>query len=192
MKRAFLILLAALMCILLCACGNGEVVAPDGKRVAGKAAGNEVTQYSFCYPEQWELIRNSGTIELKFDCNESEAVAEYATISVVGFDLAGEDAELTSKQYWNNKHKAELEGLYTDFAILNGEGDEIELGGTVALEMHYSGKISDRGYYNEQIICCRYGSVYLVTLVVPEEHKDKVADALESVVAEFEFDEGIF
>ena len=191
MKKILVLMLALMMSLLLCACGNDEAVAPDGKRVAGKAAGNEVVQYSFCYPEDWELIRNSGTVELKFDCNESEAVAEYATISVVGFELTAEDANLTSKQYWNDKHKSEVEGIYTDFAVLNGEGEEIELGGTVAFEMHYSGKINDRGYYNEQIICCRYGTVYLVTLVVPEEYKDKVADALESVIAEFEFDESI-
>lgn len=192
MKKFLTILMALLMLLTLCACGNDEAVTPDGMKAAGKAGGNEAVQFSFFYPEEWELIRDTGTIELKFDCDESEARAVYATITVVAFDLKSSEADMKARDYWNDRHKDEVEGIYDDFKILNGEGDETKLGGTVALKVKYQGKINKVSYYNEQIICCRNGSVYFLTLVVPEECKDKVKGSLERVAKDFEFDEAIF
>ncbi len=192
MKRFITLAIALLMLLTLCACGDDETVTPDGMKAAGKASGNDAVQYSFFFPEEWKMIRDSGTIELQFDCNDSDAVAEYATITFHAFDLKSDEVDMKAREYWNSRHKEELKGIYTDFEILNGEGDEVKLGGTVALKLKYKGKINDHSYYNEQVICCRNGSVYFVTLVVPEENKDKVKGSLDRVIKDFEFNDGIF
>lgn len=192
MKR----LLALLICIIsvfsFCACADNSNVTPDGMKVAGRDDGNDAVQYSFYYPQEWELVRNSGTIELKFDCNESTAVAEYATISVVAFELSGDDTEMTARQYWNDKYKSEVEGLYDNFESENTEGEEIALDEIPAVEVKYTGDINDHKYYCDQVICVRYGTVYLITLVVPDENKEHVEAALDTVIKDFKFSKSIF
>ena len=58
-----------------------------------------------------------------------------------------------------------------------------------ALKVKYSGKINDKTYLNEQIIACREGQVYLITLVVPEESYEKVETVIETVKKDFKFAE---
>ncbi len=192
MKR----LLALLICIIsifsFCACEDNANVTPDGLKVAGKDGGNDAVQYTFFYPEEWEIVRDTGTIELKFDCNQSTAVAEYATISVVAFELSGNDVEMTALDYWNEKYKSEVEGLYDNFEIENENGEELSLDETPAVELIYSGDINEHKYYCEQVICIRYGTVYIITLVVPDENKEFVADALDVVIKDFKFEQSIF
>ncbi len=192
MKKVLLVVISALILFSFCACGSDEQVTPDGMKVAGRDNGNDAVQYTFFYPETWEIVRDTATIEIKFDCNESTAIAEYATISVVGFELTGDDAELTARQYWNDKYKSEVKGLYDNFEIEKEDGEEISLDETPAIELSYTGDLNGHKYYCNQVICVRYGTAYLITLVVPDENKDKVAGALDTVVKDFKFDESIF
>ncbi len=189
MKRFILTVIAFVMMFTLCACGNGdgETVLGEGLKLAGRETGNEAVEYSFTYPEEWEICRNDGVIELQYDCDESEMTAQYATISVLSFDLA--DANQTAKSYWE-QHEKEVESIYSDYKLLDTEEYNEEgkmLDDSPALKVKYSGKINDREYVNEQVICCRYGSVYLITLVVPEEYTEKVTGVLGTVINNFNF-----
>ena len=188
MKRFLLIFISCLMVFSLCACDSSDpAVAGEGQKLAGRDAGNEAVQYSFAYPEEWELFRNDGVVEIQYDCNESDAVAEYATITVLGFTLS--DSDQTAKEYWAEQ-KPEAESVFTDFKELDiEEYDTAEkyLDDAPAMKVKYSGKMNDRTYISDQIICCRLGEVYLVTLVVPEEYYDSVSSALMSVKDSFKF-----
>lgn len=189
MKRIILILLALMTVFSFSACGNkdDDITVGEGLKLAGKQAGNEAVEYSFTYPDAWEMCRNDGVIELQFDCDDSAMTARYATISVLSFDL--EDSTELAKQYWE-KHEAELKTVYTDYQLLDTEEfveDDELLDDAQALKVKYSGKLNDITYLNEQIICCRLGSVYLITLVVPAEFESKVTDVLDVVKEDFKF-----
>ncbi|MBR2900886.1 MAG: hypothetical protein IKC39_01435, partial [Clostridia bacterium] len=56
-----------------------------------------------------------------------------------------------------------------------------------ALKVKYSSKMNDRTYVSDQIICCRYGEVFLITLVAPEEYYESVSNVIGSVKDNFNF-----
>lgn len=192
MKRFLILLIAIITVFSFCACQDNENVTPDGLKVAGRGNGNDAVQYTFFYPEDWEMVRDSGTVELKYDCNQSSGRAEYATISVVAFELTGNETEMTARQYWNEKYVSEVEGLYDNFKIENSEGEETSLDEIPAVELEYTGDINEHKYYCNQVICIRYGTVYIISLVVPDENKEHVSGALDTVIKDFEFSESIF
>jgi hypothetical protein len=192
MKRFFALLICILAVFSFCACEDNANVTPDGKKVAGRDDGNDAVQYTFFYPENWEMVRNSATIELKLDCNQSSGLTQYATISVVGFELTGDDIEMTARQYWNDKYIEEVKGLYDNFEMENEEGEELSLDEVPALGIEYKGEVAGTKYYCEQVICIRYGTVYIISLVVPDGNQEQVEGALDTVVKDFKFEKSIF
>ncbi len=187
MKRFLLIILSLLTVVSLCACGGDQTEVVDGMKLAGKDAGNNAVDYSFTYPESWELIRNDGVIEIQLDCNESDAIAEYATLTVLVFTLS--DSNMTAKEYWED-HKTETEKVFSEFNVLETEeynSQEKYLDDAPAYRVKYSSKMNDRTYVSDQIICCRYGAVYLITLVTPDEYYDKAKDVVNAVKDNFKF-----
>ncbi|MBR5779996.1 MAG: hypothetical protein IKY21_05185 [Clostridia bacterium] len=189
MKKTLILVLTLIMVFAFCACSdsNGEIIVAQGLKLAGNQAGNQAVEYSFTYPEEWSLIRNDGVIEIQFDCNESNMYAQYATISVLSFSL--QDPTQAAKPYWT-EHEKQLQTIYTDYKLIDTKEylEEKDLLDDVpALKVKYSGKINDITYLNEQIIACREGQVYLITLVVPEESYEKVENAMNVVKSEFTF-----
>lgn len=188
MKKLLLVLLSILTVSAFCACGNdGEVIAADGQKLAGIDAGSNAVDYSFAYPGEWEMIRNDGVIEIQYDCNESDAIAEYATLTVLAFTLP--DDVQTAKEYWESQ-KDETASVFQEFSLLDTQEYNTEdkyVGGTPALKVKYSGKMNGRTYVSDQIILCRYGDVYLITLVAPEEYYESVSSALTVVKDSIKF-----
>ena len=189
MKKFALIFLSLLMAVSFCACGsNDEVLVENGQKLAGKQAGNEAVSYSFAYPEEWELIRDDGVVEIQYDCNESDAIAEYATLTVLTFTLT--DTEQTALQYWESQ-KPEVESVFNEFKELDTEAYDTEdkyIDGAPALKVKYSAKMNDRTYVSDQIIVCRYGEVFLITLVAPEDYFESVSSALSVVKNSIDFE----
>lgn len=176
------------MAFSLCACNNdGDVVVQDGMKLAGRDAGNDAVYYNFTYPEAWDMVRNDGVIELQYDCDESAATAQYATVTVLSFTLT--DSEQTAKEYWA-EHEKSVQGIYTDYKFLDTEEYTEEgklLDDTPAIKVSYQGAINGKTYVNEQLICCRYGTVYLITLVVPEEFKGQRMGVMAAIKENFVF-----
>ena len=189
MKRFILIVLACILALSLVSCGkDDEIALGEGLKLAGKQAGNEAVEYSFTYPEEWELCRNDGVVELQIDCDESEMTAKFATLTVLSFDLA--DASQTAKGYWES-YEQDVQGIYTDYQLLDTEEYNEEgkmLDDSPAIKQKYVGKINGTEYQNEQIICCRYGSVYLITLTVPTEYANKTNGVIDEVIKNFKFE----
>ena len=178
-----------IMLLAFCACSDdsGEIIVAQGLKLAGNQAGNQAVEYSFTYPEEWSLIRNDGVIEIQYDCNESNMYAQYATVSVLSFSL--QDPTTAAKPYWT-EHEKQLQTIYTDYKLLDTKEyteDKDLLDDVPALKVKYSGKINEITYVNEQIIACREGQVYLITLVVPEESYEKVEYTMDTIRSEFTF-----
>lgn len=132
MKR-FLTAALALICIFaLFACSESESEAPDGQKTAGRAAGNEAVNYSFFYPEKWEVAENTGVVMLKYNCSSASGIYEYATMSVLTFNLA--DSSQGARDYWNGYEK-DIQKSYSGYEKIDDK--EIKLGGTVALKIKY-------------------------------------------------------
>ncbi len=189
MKRFLIILISAFLAFSLCSCSrsDGGVVVADGMKLAGNEAGNKAVQYSFTYPEEWTLARNDGVIELQYDCDESTATVQYATVTVLSFTLA--DSTQTAKAYWT-EHEKQLSGIYSDYKLLDTEEYNEEgklLDDSPAIKVKYQGALNGKTYINEQLICCRYGDVYLITLVVPEQFADKTEKIIAAVAENFKF-----
>ncbi len=191
MKRLLLLALALIMTLAFCACSGSsdEIILEDGLKLAGVDAGNKAVQYSFTYPEIWTMIRNDGVIEIQLDCDDSARFAKYATVSVLSFGLS--DVTQAAKPYWA-EHEKQVQGIYADYKLLDTKEYDTEdkyLDDVPALKVKYSGKLNDITYINEQLIACRNGNVYLITLVVPEEHYEKAQGVIESVKQNFKFAE---
>ncbi|MBR4950930.1 MAG: hypothetical protein IKU23_07975 [Clostridia bacterium] len=204
MKKLLLLITALIMVLSLCSCGDGEKLAEkDGMYIAGKDGGNEAVQYSFLYPKEWELSRNDGTIDLTYDCNAGSSKIDMATISVYAFGL---EKNMTALEYWDT-YKTDLEEFYVvkqsdgsfkstfkqldmDFYGETATADDVELpklDDSPAIKVKYSGEKNNRVYVSDQIICCRYKTVYFITLTVPEAYYDDVAPALMAIKDNFIF-----
>ena len=189
MKRFLLVLISALLALSLCACNNGEseIVVQDGMKLAGNGAGNEVVQFSFTYPEEWDLVRNDGVIELQYDCDDRATTAQYATATVLTFSLL--DASQTAKQYWAS-YENDVKGIYADYKLLDteeyNEADKY-LDDSPAIKVKYQGSVNGKSYVNEQIICVRYGEVFIISLVTPADFADKTKDVMASFKENFTF-----
>lgn len=191
MKKLLIFALILIMTFGFCACSSqsDEVIVGDGLKLAGVGAGNKAVEYSFTYPEHWQMIRNDGVIEIQFDCDDSSMYAKYATVSVLTFGLS--DTTQTAKAYWT-EHEKQLQGIYTDYRLLDTEeyaDKDKYLHDVPALKVKYSGKLNNITYINEQIVACRYGKVFLITLVVPEESYEKVENVIEVIKKDFKFAE---
>ena len=179
------------MLLSFCSCSqeSNEVIVGDGLKLAGFEAGNKAVQYSFTYPELWQMIRNDGVIEIQYDCSDSAMYSKYATLTVLTFGLS--DTAQTAKAYWT-EYETQLQNIYKDLTILDTEeytDKEKYLDDVPALKVKYSGKLNEKTYVNEQIIACRYGKVFLITLVVPEEYYETVSNVIEVVKNDFRFSE---
>lgn len=204
LKRITALLLALAALAAFTACGGRTVEEAANRKIAGKQAGNDAVDFSFAYPEEWELGDNDGRVSIRLDCNKSDAIAQYASISVTTFTLS--DSSVGARDYWNG-YKKDLAATLTDFTVLNesaaaetsaaetsaetgtpsADGKEITLGGTVALKVRYSGKVTERTYLFDQIICCRNGAVYLVTFTATNDDYDTAKSALDVVQQTFVF-----
>ena len=189
MKKLLMIILSALMLVSLCACGGSdEYVVANGMKLAGKDAGNNAVDFNFTYPEDWSIIRNDGVVEIQYDCDESAMYQRFATVSVLTFSL--KDANQTALSYWT-EYEEQLKGVYTDYKApekiieLNEEGKYLD--DTPAIRAMYSGKLNNETYSCDQVIACRYGKVYLITMVVPSEHYEKVTTVMDTVIKDFDF-----
>ena len=178
-RIAVLLLSALLVVTLLSACSKKEQDPLEGCLLAG----NEAVDYTFCYPDDWELDRNDGMIAVKYNVGERGAIA-YASVSVQAFELEAHNTGANA--YWDDYRK-QLEDVYGDKIAFASEKEQTTLGGVVANRNSYTLKLSDVTYAFDQVVCVRNGTVYLVTLTVPETRKDAVAEAFATVLNTFAF-----
>ncbi len=181
-KHVSLLLVLLCFCILLSACGGEEVKtdAPEGCL----RADNQATDFTFCYPNTWQIDRNDGMISVKTNVGASGTKA-YASISAMAFTL--EKSDMGAANFWE-QHKADLTDTYGEKITYTEEKKELTLGGEKACQSRYSIKLSDVTYQYVQVFCVRYGQVYILTLTAPEGTMDGVTDGWETVLETFAFE----
>lgn len=183
-SRLLSVLLAILLCasLLLSACNNEEE--PSDVPEGCLRAENEAVDYTFCYPDTWTVDRNDGMISIKYNVGKQGTIAN-ASVSVSAFTM--ENSDMLANAYWDT-YKADLIDLYTE-EKLNFVSEKVptKLGGVAANRNRYDLTLSDMTYTFEQVICVRYGVVYLVTYTVPAVSYDTAADGFEKVIETFAF-----
>ena len=182
MKRISLLLMLLCVCMVFASCSQTKTPtdAPEGCL----RAGNEATDFTFCYPNTWQLDRNDGMISVKTNVGSSGTKA-YASISVMAFTL--EDSSQGAGNFWD-KHKADLTDTYGEKISYTEEKKATKLDGVEACISRYSIKLTDVTYEYVQLFCVRYGQVYLITLTTPEGTMDGVTDGWDTVLETFVFE----
>lgn len=183
MKRLVSMLLLAAMLLLLCSCSEDKI-ASSGNTLAGYDGGNKAVDYSFEYPEDWELSSNDGVVAIKIDCDGSSSTSRYATINVMAFTLSDDQKNCGARDYWNT-HSGEIESTYGDYSLLDEA--EISIDGIPALRVKYTGSLTENVYTFSQSICIRNGVVYLITLSALQDDFDNVFADYETVLNTFYF-----
>lgn len=184
MKRFILIITAAILALSLCACnGSGETVARDGEKLAGKGGGNEAVDYTFAYPEEWELSENNGVVAIRYDCNPSDAIAEYASISVIAFSLSGSDSQY-AKDYWET-YEQDIKKNLNDYKAL--DTTELTVDKYPAYKVKYSATMNEKTYIFEQVLCSTGADIYIITLTASENDYEVASPALKTVYESFSF-----
>lgn len=181
--KTILLVLLICLCTVLSACGNASKTEPTDAPDGCVRTENDAVDYSFCYPNTWELDRNDGMIGIKYNIANRGAIA-YATVSTMAFQLS--DTSMLANAYWDS-HREELTDLYGDKLNVLSEKAETKLGGVVANRNRYTVALSDVTYTFDQIICINKGQVYLVTLTVPEVGYETAVPCLETVLSTFTF-----
>lgn len=190
MKKFVLILTAMLLAVSCCGCvNNDDAEAGEGMKWAGVKAGNEAVDYSFAYPEDWEVTRDDGTTELQFDYNPSDSHANYATYTVLAYNL-GADSPQTVKDYWAEQQErvADTFKNYKELDVDEYDEPDEYLDDSPAMKVKYSFDYLDMTYISEQIICVRMGQVYILTLTVPEKGYDASSSIVATVKDSFRFE----
>ena len=186
MKKLLIIIISVFITVGFCSCGNdSEITVDDGMKLAGAQAGNGAVAYSFTYPEEWEMVRNDGVIEIQYDCDDSALVARYATITVLAFD-----SDLSAKEYWTTRENEHKE-LFKDYTLIETQEYDTQeeyIDDAPAYGVKYSGVINETTYISDQIICSRYGTIYLITLVACDSDYESVSNVLGSVTENFVFE----
>lgn len=181
MKRIVCLLLSLLLpVLLLCACkeGGGESGVPDGCLKAE----SEALDFFFCYPEEWELDRNDGMLSVR--CNVGTQLnTVYASVSAMAFGLS--DPLMGANNYWD-EYRSQLETNFPGMEFIK-EKEEIKLGGVVANRNRCKFEQDGLEICFETAVCVKNGSVYLVTLTVPERSYADARGGYDTILSTFAF-----
>lgn len=182
-KRSFrpVLLLAVILLLLSTACQTS--LTPSNAPEGCKEAASEALDFAFYYPDTWELDRADGMLAVKYNVGNS-LTKQYATITAQGYSLS--DTGLGANDYWD-KHKNEMIAAYGSLISFQNEKMETKLGGVVANRNRYAIVMDGVSYSFDQVICIRYGNVYLVTLCSPETNYADVVKGFDTVIESFRF-----
>ncbi len=172
----FIILLASASA---CRTSTEPSSAPEGCLEAK----NDAVDFAFYYKDTWTLDRSDGMLAVKYNVGNS-LTKQYATVSAQAFSLA--DSSQGANDYWE-QNKKDLQSAYGNLITFQVEKLETKLGGVVANRNRYTIVMSEVPFLFEQVLCVRYGNVYIVTLCVPESKYQSVVEGFDTVVSSFRF-----
>ncbi|MBQ2733454.1 MAG: hypothetical protein IJF74_04780 [Clostridia bacterium] len=170
MKKITALLLTLFAILSLAACGAGDN-APNGMKLAS----NEVCDYYFYVPKNWNVDMSTGVSSAYF------SEKDRSNMSMTSYALS---KTMTAEEYWDS-----IKGSYTSlFAEMSEpEVKTTALDGVEAKQYTYTAKAGTEQYKIMQVFCVKGETVYVFTFTATpekfEEHIDKVA----LVLAEFRF-----
>ena len=168
--------------VLLAAAGC-QIALPSSVPEGCKEASSEALDFAFYFKDTWELDRADGMLSIKYNVGNNVS-KQYATVSAQAFSL--QDSEMGANDYWDS-YKGDMQSAYGSMITFQNEKLETTLGGVVANRSRYTIVMEEIPFLFEQVICVRYGNVYLVTLTVPESRYQDVVDGFDTVLTHFRF-----
>ncbi len=174
MNKTLKLTLAALSCAaLLTACESTD---PTAASPDFALAGNEFVNYTFEYPDLWEVVRNDGMIAVK----EPE---DNVSISCTTFEP--DDPTMAVLEYWNGYLDSFRDAFGGTVEVLSVE--EIKLDDVPAMLVTYSADAAGDPYRFTQCIGIRSGTAYTLTYTATPEVCDTYMSAMTHAVSTFRF-----
>ena len=169
-KKLVMIVLAAVAAVSLGACGKTPDPA-DGMALAT----NDYVDFSFEYPQEWELLRDDAMIAVG-DADDN------ANLSVTSFET--KDPNQPVLEYWT-EYKEVFAEAFGEMEIVSE--DEIQLGGVPALRVHYTNTLLEDTFSCDMVIGIRNGIVYTMTYTAKPDTYDAHIGNLDYAVTTFQF-----
>lgn len=183
-RRLSLPLIACLAgCLLLSLLTACQVALPTNAPEGCLEASSEALDFMFYFKDTWTLDRSDGMLSVKYNVGNSLS-KQYATVSAQAFNLS--DSNQGANEYWDS-YKTQMQNAYGEMISFQTEKLETSLGGVIANRNRYAIVMDGVSYLFDQVICIRYGNVYLVTLTVPEDQYQAVVDGFDTVLTHFRF-----
>ena len=177
------ILSALLLLTVLATAAACRTALPTDVPQGYKEAASEALDFAFYFKDTWELDRTDGMLSIKYNVGNNVS-KQYATVSAQAFSL--QDSEMGANDYWDS-YKGQMQSAYGSMITFQNEKLETSLGGVVANRNRYTIVMEEIPFLFEQVICVRYGNVYLVTLTAPESRYQDVVDGFDAVITHFRF-----
>lgn len=189
-----------LLCVLMMAsCSNEtDTDAPEGTLKFE----NDIVDYTFCYPDTWRVASENGISSVEY----TSANGHTAKVSVMAFDTDADSAT----EYWETYKKDIAATFNMDPALDESRQDtasdeseqntasdkkdpyymsEVKLDGVSALKVAYTASYgaSENLYRFDQVICIRYGTVYIITFSSLNDDYVLYSSGMDKVITYFKF-----
>lgn len=175
MKRTIKIAaIIACSCLLLSSCGEKYTEASNGYSITE----NQFVDYTFEYPEDWQLIRNDAMIAVK---------PENANVSLSCTIFEPDNPAMLVNEYWDGYFKTYKETFGDKLEIISDE--ETVLCDVPAKDITYTSEIVGDTYTFNQIVAVRNGTVYTLTYTAKPDEFDTYKSAVTHAVTSFRFKE---
>lgn len=173
-KTAKITILLVCSCLLLSSCGEKYTEASSGYSITE----NQFVDYTFEYPEDWEVVRNDGMIAIK---------PENADVSLSCTIFEPDDPSMLVNEYWDGYFRTYKETFGDKVEVVSEE--ETVLHDVPAKDITYKSEIVGENFTFNQIVAVRNGTVYTLTYTAKPEDFDTYKSALTHAITSFRFKE---
>ncbi len=160
-------------CLFFTSCSKEPTEAAAGYAIAG----NDYVDYTFEYPEEWEVVRSDGMIAVK---PESENI----TLTCTSFEP--DDPTMLAQEYWDGYFSAFKDTFGGTVEIIKEE--QTSLGGAAAKYVTYTADIVGETYQFTQVCAIMNATAYTLTYTATPETHDTYISALTHAVTSFKLD----
>ena len=184
LKRSILIILAAVFCLALCACGEtADADTPEGMKKVESAS----TSYTMYVPQSWTVDMSTGVV------SAYASLTDRANVSFTGFAL--EDRTTTLDTFWAT-YSDDFKTTFGDSMVyFDAEGKETTepfaakttLGGIAANKYVYRARVTGEVYKFMQVTCIVAGNVYILTYTAVDSAYDAHIKEVNDSLTNFNF-----
>ena len=184
MKKITALILAAVMCIALCACGESAAAdAPDGM----KKVEVDTKNYTIYVPQSWTVDMSTGTV------SAYASATDRSNVSFTAFTVT--DRTTTLDSFWES-YADDFKSTFGDtMKYIDEKGEEsaepvaakTTLGGIAANKYVYTARVTGEIYKFMQVTCLAAGSIYILTYTAVDSAFDAHVDDVNRIISEFKF-----
>lgn len=151
--------------------------APTGAQAGYAIAGNDYVDYTFEYPEDWEIIRSDGMIAVK---------APEGNVTVTCTSFEPDDPTMLAQEYWEGYFESFKETFGGTVSVITEE--ETKLDDAAAKYVTYTATVVGADYQFTQVTAIRNATAYTLTYTATPETHETYLPALTHAVTSFKFE----